>query len=203
MSKGKLGDRIRHRTPGYKLLRAVEATRDGEWVWTVPVKHARPIRDMNAPHIRQATSQDAERLEDVYHSAYRENRELGFPAKAETTTGDDIREWLDGGRVYVGEIDQQVIGAVRIEVTTPERLKLSRLGVHEDWQETGIGSALLDHVEELARAEDFEAIWLTTPEDHPYLPAFYRDRGYHKTGDYPLAYREYDEVTMEKSLDDG
>lgn len=161
-----------------------------------------PIEEMNGPHIRQATPQDAERLVDVYRSAYRENRELGFPAKAETATVEDIHEWLDGGRLYVAEIEQQVIGAVRIEETTPERLKISRFGVHDDWQGQGVGTVLLDHVEHLARAEDVESVWLTAPEDHPYLPALYRDRGYTKTEDYPLEYREYDEVVMEKPLDE-
>lgn len=158
---------------------------------------------MNEPDIRQATLQDAERLVDVYRTAYRENRELGFPAKAETATVEDIQEWLDDDCLYVAERDQQVIGAIRIEEKAAERLKISRLGVHDDWQDRGVGSALLDHVEQLARAEGYETVWLTTPEDHPSLPALYRDRGYTETGDYPLEYRDYDEVVMEKSLDDS
>lgn len=56
---------------------------------------------MNEPHIRQATPQDAELLVHVYRSAYRENRELGFPVKAETATVEDIQEWLDDGRLMV------------------------------------------------------------------------------------------------------
>lgn len=155
---------------------------------------------MNEPNIRRANCEDAERLVAVYRSAYRENRELGFPAKAETATEADIRDWLDAGRVFVAEIEGQGVGAVRMDESSPERAKISRLGVHEDWQSSGIGSVLLDHVEELARAEGFEAIWLTTPGDHPHLPSFYRDRGYRKTGDHPLDYREYDEIVMEKSL---
>lgn len=157
---------------------------------------------MNGPRIHQATPQDADRLVNVYRSAYRENRELGFPAKAETATVDDIREWLNDGRLYVAEIDQSVIAAVRIEETTPERLKISRLGVHDDWQGNGVGSALLDHVEELALSEGYETVWLTTPGDHPFLPTVYRERGYTKTGDYPLEYREYDEIVMERRLND-
>lgn len=154
---------------------------------------------MNELHIRQATPQDAEQLVHVSHSAYRENRELGFPAKAGTATVEDVQEWVDDGRLAVGA--QQVIGANRIDETAPGRLKISRLGVHDDWKGHGVGSALLDRVEQLARAEGYEAVWLTTPGEQPYLPALYRDRGYTKTGEYPLEYREYDEIVM-KSIDD-
>jgi GNAT superfamily N-acetyltransferase len=156
---------------------------------------------MNDPHIRKANHEDAARLVAVYRSAYRENRELGFPAKAVTATEADLHDWLDAGRVFVAEIEGQGVGAVRMDESSPERAKISRLGVHEDWKASGIGSALLDHVEAFARREGFEAIWLTTPGDHPRLPAFYRDRGYRKTGDHPLDYREYDEIVMEKSLE--
>lgn len=156
---------------------------------------------MGELHIRSSKHEDAERLVAVYRSAYRENRELGYPTKAASVTEAGIYDWLEAERVFVAEIDRQVVGAIRIEESNPERAKFSRLGVHEDWKGNGIGSALLDHAEELARAEGFDAVWLTTPEDHPYLVSFYRDRGYRKSRDYPLEYRAYDEVVMEKSLD--
>lgn len=156
---------------------------------------------MKELHIRSGKQEDAERLVTVYRSAYRENRELGYPTKAASATEADIHDWLEATRVFVAEIDGRVVGAIRIEETNPERAKISRLGVHEDWKRNGIGSALLDHAEELARAEGFDAVWLTTPEDHPHLLSFYRDQGYRETGDYPLEYRAYDEVVMVKSLD--
>lgn len=55
--------------------------------------------------------QDAEQLVDVYRSPYRENRELGFPAKAETATVEDTQEWLGDGRLYVAVSIQPVFGA--------------------------------------------------------------------------------------------
>lgn len=155
---------------------------------------------VNGLRVRRATVDDAERLAEVYRSAYRENRELGFPAKAESATPDELPGWIREHRVYVAEVDGEVGGGVRLEATDADRAKLSRLGVHEDWKGEGIGSALLDRAEAAVRDCGYAAIWLTTPEDHPYLPEFYRRRGYEETAPYPLEYREYDEVVMEKRL---
>jgi len=158
--------------------------------------------------IRSATEADAAALAAVYRDAYRENRELGFPAKAGDATAETVREWIREHRVFVAvdEADDQggggeVIGGVRVAATDDGRAKLSRLGVREASKGEGVGSALVDRVEAFAREAGFDAVRLTTPDEHPYLPAFYRDRGYEQVGEYPLEYRDYDEVSFEKALD--
>lgn len=156
--------------------------------------------DMDELAIRRAETEDAAALAEVYHSAYRENRDLGFPAKAESVTGSTVADWIADHHVYVAHVDGRIVGGVRLEEPDPGRLKLSRLGVHEDWKGQGIGGRLLDHVESVARDWGYETIWLTTPETHPYLPDFYRSRGYETAGEYPLDYRDYDEVIMEKRV---
>jgi GNAT superfamily N-acetyltransferase len=152
------------------------------------------------PEIRRATAEDAAFLAAVYRSAYRENREQGFPAKAEDATADEVGTWIADHRVYVVTVDREVVGGVRLEETDPGRVKLSRLADHEDWKGDGIGGALLDHAEAGARQAGHEVVWLTTPPEHPVLPDLYRARGYAVTGEYPLEYRDYDEVVMEKRL---
>lgn len=150
--------------------------------------------------IRRADISDADRLAAVYRNAYRENRELGFPAKAESASERDVAEWIREFRVFVAIVDEDIVGGVRIEETEPNRVKLSRLGVHERWQSEGIGSRLVEHAESAMREWGYRTIWLTTPEEHPCLPEFYRRRGYEETGLYPLDYRSYDEIVMEKQL---
>lgn len=155
---------------------------------------------MSERRIRRATPRDAKRLAAVYRSAYRENRRLGFPAKAESVTEEDVSAWIRQHRVYVATVDDEVGGGVRLEVTDSDRVKLSRLGVHERWKGEGIGGRLLDYAEKMVREWGHDTIRLTTPEEHPFLPDLYRRRGYEKTGAYPLAYREYDEIVMEKQV---
>jgi predicted N-acetyltransferase YhbS len=140
--------------------------------------------------IRAAAEDDASALAAVYRDAYRENRDLGFPAKAESATAEQVAGWIREHRVYVAADDEAMVGGVRAETTDPGRVKLSRLAVDTDRQGEGVGHALVAHVEEQARAAGHDVVWLTTPGEHPYLPDFYRGRGYERTGTYPLEYRD-------------
>lgn len=155
---------------------------------------------MDELRIRRATPADAEALAEVYRSAYRENRRLGFPAKAGSATPDTVSEWIRESRLYVAETAGAVVGGVRLEETDPGRVKLSRFGVREAWKGERIGSRLLAHAEDVVGEASGGTVWLTTPEEHPHLPDFYRRRGYEKTGEHPLDYREYDEIVMEKTV---
>lgn len=155
---------------------------------------------MNGLHIQQATTADAGELARIYQNAYQENRKLGFPTKAESVTKGEVTEWIQENRIYIAKVDDEVTGGVRIEVMDSEQVKLSRLGVHEHWKGEGVGSKLVEYAEEAVRDCGYATVWLTTPEDHPYLPGFYRRRGYEKTGMYPLEYRSYDEIIMEKQI---
>ncbi|RRJ32841.1 GNAT family N-acetyltransferase [Halocatena pleomorpha] len=155
---------------------------------------------MRTPDIRQATVEDANALAAVYRSAYQENRELGFPASAGSVSPVTVADWIRENEVSVAAIDGEIVGGVRLERETTHRAKLSRFGVHEEYKGDGIGSELLAHAEEQAADRGYTTIRLTTPERHPYLPVFYRNRGYEKTGDHPLDNRSYDEIIMEKQL---
>ena len=153
------------------------------------------------PEIRPAEPGDAAALAAVYRSAYAENERLGFPASAGSATEAEVAGWIREHRVLVAEADGEVVGGVRIEATDPDRAKVSRLGVRADRQGEGIGGRLLERAEATARHRGRERVWLTTPPEHPRLPAFYRSRGYEATGPYPLETRDYDEVVLEKALE--
>lgn len=150
--------------------------------------------------IREASPADAQRLAEVYRSAYAENRALGFPASAESATASEVAEWIADHTVFVAVVESAVVGGVRLTEPEPGRGKISRLGVHDNWKGQGVGRDLLDHVERVCRDRGYESVRLTTPAEHPFLPELYRSRGFEKTGAYPLDYREYDEIVMTKPL---
>ena len=157
-------------------------------------------RNSASVDVRPASPEDAAGLAAVYRDAYAENRDLGFPAKAESATEAEVAGWVRDHRVLVAIADDRLVAGVRLEATDEGRTKLSRLGVRADRKDEGIGGRLLDAAEEAVAAWGHETVWLTTPEDHPYLPDLYRRRGYERTGRYPLDYRDYDEIVLEKRV---
>jgi maltodextrin utilization protein YvdJ len=50
----------------------------------------------------------------------RKNRQLGFPAKAESVSKSEVSDWIQKNRVYVAMSKDEVIGGVRLEVTDSE-----------------------------------------------------------------------------------
>ena len=77
-----------------------------------------------------------------------------------------------------------------------------REGVEPAPRVTGVEHrpASADDAEELARSWGHATVWLTTPENHPHLPGFYRRRGYEVTRPHPLDFREYDEGVADKRV---
>lgn len=185
---------------------------------------------MSEVRIEPAEPADAAPLAAVYRSAYAENRRLGFPAKAEQATAEQVRTWIEDYRVFVARLSDgepdgvvETDGAIERTVTderspnherdapgglvggvrvesTAEYAKLSRLGVHEAWKGEGIGSRLLTRAERAA-AETHDTLRLTTPADHPSLREWYERRGYEVVAPYPLPYREYDELVFARSVE--
>ena len=149
---------------------------------------------------REATMADAEQLAAVYRSAFRENRRLGIPHVAESASESHVADWIRRSRMYVAESGGDVIAGVRLEDTAAERVKLSRLAVCERWKRRGVGSRLMDYVEEQIRDSGYSTIWLTTPESHPYLLDVYRRRGYEQTGTHPGDRHADEFVVLEKDL---
>jgi GNAT superfamily N-acetyltransferase len=155
---------------------------------------------VNDLHFQQATAAVTEELTAVYRSAFRENRRLGIPHVAESVSERQVADWIQQHTIYVAKRHSDVIGGVRLDETDPNRVKISRLAVHERWKRKGIGRQLLEYVEKQVRDCGYSTIWLTTPETHPYLPEMYRQRGYEKTGTDTQEQHGVDFVTMAKEL---
>ncbi|WP_202613946.1 GNAT family N-acetyltransferase [Halostella pelagica] len=155
---------------------------------------------MSEPHIQQATLTVAEQLTEVYQSAYQENRRLGLPNEAESASERKVADLIRQKTVYIAKKGGDVIGGVCLEETDSDRVELSRLAVHENWKGKGVGRQLLDYVEEQVRHCGYDTIWLITPEEHPYLPEMYRQRGYKDAETVSQENYDFEFLVMEKAI---
>lgn len=89
--------RERHNTPRAKRY---FWNRTGPKIPAPPSTTTSPADGKRRTTLRQVKHEDDEHLVTVYRSAYRGNRQLGFPAAAGSATDDDIHHWLNKGRLF-------------------------------------------------------------------------------------------------------
>ena len=95
-------------------------------------------------------------------------------------------EWIDNDRergiqYLVAELEGSPVGCVALERTKEETCYLERLAVLPDFQNRGIGSAMVEAFKALARDEEFTRISIGIIADHTALTAWYARRGFQPT----------------------
>ncbi len=155
----------------------------------------------NGFEIRNATEADIEQIMEITDSAFIKYKELActdyeLPALNETreTVEDDIKNKL----VLVAYINGKVVGSVRVAVNG-ETGYLSRFGVSPDFQNLGIGKALMNLVDINMKVLGVKRLELHTASKIKSLVCFYYGRGFYidsttKERDYirALLCKDYD-----------
>jgi GNAT superfamily N-acetyltransferase len=132
-------------------------------------------------HIRQASIEDAAPLAELVSA-------LGYP-----TTPIEMKERLAAlttRQDYATPVacwDDKIVGLagaflhLAIEHNRPVA-RLTGLVVHEDWQGRGVGTLLMQHLEEWAQQRGAVTITLTSANHRHGAHEFYRHIGYDQTG---------------------
>jgi N-acetylglutamate synthase-like GNAT family acetyltransferase len=94
----------------------------------------------------------------------------------------------------VATVGGRVVGCVHLEEYSPSLAEVRSIAVHAEHQGRGIGVALVDSVERLARAREYRTVFAVSNND-----AFFRSRGYLPRV-IPELSRERSEVTRFKGV---
>jgi GNAT superfamily N-acetyltransferase len=134
--------------------------------------------------IRPVTPEDAAAALGLMHAAHAWNLANGFNFTAADISAEALAPRLDPATFFVAA-NETLLGTVEIKPEVPMDpwhvpgdWGLHLLAVAPEAAGRGVGRALVDHAEALARAAGAARLVLDTPQHHPWLPAFYRRLGY-------------------------
>jgi GNAT superfamily N-acetyltransferase len=113
--------------------------------------------------------------------------QLGYPTEPATVEARLERLSIVGDRVVVADLDGRAVGLAHLQVAPAIELdqpaaKIGALVVDEAHRGRGIGRALVEAVEEEARARGCEVLFLTTSNRRDDAHAFYERLGLEQTG---------------------
>ena len=131
--------------------------------------------------IRNASEKDVEQIKAITIEAFNKYRELAatdYPLAALSETNEDILNDIKNNLVLVAYINGKVVGSVRVSVDG-ETAYLSRFGVSPDFQNLGIGKALMNLVDINMKVMGVKQIQLHTGAKIKPLIMFYYGRGFY------------------------
>jgi predicted N-acetyltransferase YhbS len=131
--------------------------------------------------VRKAVSEDVEDIYMVTREAFKMYKEESgitnkLPALNETI--EQIEYDIENKLCFVAEMDNQVVGAIRVEIFEDDTAYLSRFAVLGGYQHMGIGRGLVDEVDSKMKSLKIKKIYLHTAAKMFSLVRFYYGRGF-------------------------
>jgi ribosomal protein S18 acetylase RimI-like enzyme len=127
--------------------------------------------------IRPATEEDAYAVHTIIQAAFEEYRFLPVPPGALSDTLDLVRKRMGDGQTVLALDAGRPVGTARYE-PQEGHMYVGRVAVLPEYRRLGVATALMHHVEEIARQEGFTRVRLGTRQSMPSNLAFYEHLGY-------------------------
>lgn len=132
--------------------------------------------------VKLATEEDIPAIHKITHDAflkYCEMAGLDYNIEALNESYDDIREDIKTKNVFVVRIDDEPVGAVRIEILPNNEAYLSRFAVATSNRNNGIGKILMKVVDKVMIENNIKILRLHTCSKVTALIRFYYGRGFY------------------------
>lgn len=140
----------------------------------------------------------------LVNAAYKELSDMGLNYTATYQDEEKTRERMKEGKTFILLEDQSIVATIlyfeKNEFSKKHTAYVGQLGVTPKYKRMGLGSILMDHCENLAREEGYEAIQLDTAKPATHLVNWYLKRGYEIVGSTHWEGKTYDSYIFEKTL---
>ena len=110
---------------------------------------------------------------------YCEMAGLSYDIEALNETYEDVKHDIETKQVFVTFIDDEPVGAVRIELQPNNEAYLSRFAVASNHRNNGIGKILMNVVDKVMRQHNIKTLRLHTGSHVTSLIRFYYGRGFY------------------------
>ncbi len=149
------------------------------------------MENLYAFEVKHATEEDIPAIHKITRDAFLMYAEMSGQREiaALNETYDDIREDIAKKNVFVVRIDDEPVGAVRIEILPNQEAYLSRFAVGNSHRNNGIGKILMNVVDKVMRQNNIKTLRLHTAAKVATLIRFYYGRGFYISNvDYSRGY---------------
>lgn len=130
--------------------------------------------------IREAQSSDVEHLPNIERSAaqlFKQDSDLAWVADDSVLSAELHQSYIQAQNSWVAEYGDQLIGFIN-GVEYNNTFHICEFSVVQEWQQQGIGRALLTKLEEVMRDRKLSTISVTTFKDVPWNAPFYEQNGF-------------------------
>lgn len=153
---------------------------------------------------RIATDKDVSQIRTLVNEAYKELADQGLNYTASYQDEEETRRRMAQGRTFVLVSGTEIVGSVlffeKNYFTEKKSAYIGQFAISPKLKRQGLGSIIMDFLEQLANDEKFEAIQLDTAKPAKHLVDWYQSRGYKTVGEKHWDGKTYDSYIMEKTL---
>ncbi len=155
--------------------------------------------------VRMVQECDIPAIRLLVNMAYKELADMGLNYTATYQDEKITQERIRGGRAFLLEKNQKIVGTVLFTVrnyfTQCRSGYVSQLAIHPSLKRSGLGTYLMRFCEELALSEGYEALQLDTAKPARHLVNWYQIQGYKVIGAEKWVGKTYESWIFEKKLD--
>ncbi|NLC69512.1 MAG: GNAT family N-acetyltransferase [Clostridiaceae bacterium] len=154
--------------------------------------------------IKKAEPGDAKIIQEIVRAAFKKYvKDAGITEKinALTETIKDIKNDIRTKEVFIASFRGVPAGTIRVEIKPDNTAFITRFGVLPEYQNNGIGKALLNHADKQLVSRGIKKVYLHTASRYRELICFYYNMGFYV--DSTTKDRGYTRVLMVKEYFPG